>query len=221
MGKRAVHYDDYDGGTEAGGDDCDSQLICGTEGEFEQHHFSRVWSLVTCKRCLRIRAKADERHALDLQARKAAEFDELYGLARANGYTSAVAAILSAGPSKLDHDALPLDRENLRIAAEQAMASTWPPDIAGSGATVSDFIRMASPQTVLALLEESAALYKAADPEWASKLPGVGMLTAYLRGIQIFEGVDQIEAMLSFAVRAANLARPDGKAARYREPSEW
>ncbi|RRW59518.1 hypothetical protein EGJ51_17925 [Pseudomonas fulva] len=220
MGKRAVHYDDYDGGTEAGGDDCDSQLICGTEGEFEQHHFSRVWSLVTCKRCLRIRAKADKRHALDLQARKAAEFDELYGLARANGYTSAAAAILSAGPSKLNHDALPLDRENLRIAAEQAMAFAWPPDIAGGrpDAPSGDFMRMASPRTVLALLEESAALYKAADPKWASKQPGIGMLTAYLRSAQIFEGIDQVEAMLSFAIRAANLASLDDSTPAVRQP---
>ncbi|MCK2122160.1 hypothetical protein [Pseudomonas sp. PNPG3] len=205
MGKRAIHYDGYDGGTEAGGDDSDDQLICGTEGEFEQHHFTPHWDLVTCKRCLRIREKADKRHALDLQARKAEEFDELHALAKAIGYASAAAAILSAGPSKIEHDALPVDRENLRVAAELALVCVWPPE--RLGAPAGDFVRMASPVTVLALLEESAALYKRADPAWAALQPGVGMVTTYLRNAQIFQGVDQIEAMLQFAVRAANLVR--------------
>lgn len=208
MGKRAIHYDEYDGGTEAGADEPE-QVYCGTEGEFEEQHFAKHWGLVTCKRCLRIRAKADKRHALDLQARKAAEFDELHGLAKAHGYSSAAAAILSAGPSKIDHDALPVERENLRIAAEWARACVWPQEVADArlGKSATDFMRMASPETVLALLEESAALYKAADPVWAGLKPGVGMVTTYLRNAQIFQGVDQIEAMLQFAVRAANLVR--------------
>ena len=206
MGKRAIHYDEYDGGTEAGADEPE-QAYCGTEGEFEEQHFAKHCDLVTCKRCLRIREKARKRHALDLQARKAAEFDELHGLAIASGYASAAAAILSAGPSKIDHDALPVDRENLRVAAELALVCVWPPDIAAGrlGAPAGDFVRMASPVAVLALLEESAALYKAADPAWARLKPGVGMVTTYLRNAQIFQGVDQIEAMLQFAVRAANL----------------
>jgi len=51
MSKCAIHYDDWDGGTEADTDHPDT-LMCGTEsGDPEMTHSH---DQVTCKRCLKI-----------------------------------------------------------------------------------------------------------------------------------------------------------------------
>lgn len=51
MSKRAIHYDDFDGGTEAD-QDAPDQLMCGTEsGDPELTQYKER---VTCKRCLKI-----------------------------------------------------------------------------------------------------------------------------------------------------------------------
>lgn len=54
MGKKKVHYDDFDGGTEAdsGGPDT---LMCQTESENPE--LTPYSDQVTCKRCLKILAE--------------------------------------------------------------------------------------------------------------------------------------------------------------------
>ncbi|MNO88514.1 hypothetical protein D3C76_799670 [compost metagenome] len=51
MGKPKVHYDDFDGGTEADTDHPDT-VYCGTEGGDPQ--LTPYRHQVTCKRCLKI-----------------------------------------------------------------------------------------------------------------------------------------------------------------------
>lgn len=51
MSKKAVHYDDFDGGTESDTDHPDT-LMCGTESG--DPVMSTYRTDVTCKRCLKI-----------------------------------------------------------------------------------------------------------------------------------------------------------------------
>lgn len=51
MAKRKIHYDDWNGGTEADTDPPD-QLMCGTESEDPE--LTSYSDRVTCKRCLKI-----------------------------------------------------------------------------------------------------------------------------------------------------------------------
>lgn len=53
MSKRKVHFEHWDGGTEADSEP-PYEVFCGTEGEFEQKHFTRYSDRVTCKRCLKM-----------------------------------------------------------------------------------------------------------------------------------------------------------------------
>lgn len=92
MAKRAIHYDDWDGGTEAG-EDHPEQLFCGTLGEFEEEHFTPYRDQVTCKRCLKIFAnRAAERAAEDIKY-KAELYDEVWARAKAMGFMNVTTAL--------------------------------------------------------------------------------------------------------------------------------
>lgn len=92
MAKRAIHYDDYDGGTEAGHDEPE-QTFCGTEGEFEEHHFTRHRDQVTCKRCLKIFSAQDTERAAEQIRYKAELYDEVWAQAKALGFMNVATAL--------------------------------------------------------------------------------------------------------------------------------
>jgi hypothetical protein len=84
MGKRAIHYEDWQ--PTAYDPDGPDSLFCGTEGEFEQHHFTRYTDQVTCRRCLKIlSAMKGERDAQDIKS-KAGCWDDLNRRAKELGY---------------------------------------------------------------------------------------------------------------------------------------
>lgn len=95
MSKRAVHYDDWDGGTEADTDHPDT-LMCGTE--IEDPELTPYKDRVTCKRCLKIFADDKARIFAEDMQRKAELYDEVWELARSYRYANVTDAIMAAGP---------------------------------------------------------------------------------------------------------------------------
>ncbi len=83
MSKPVLHYDDWDGGTEADTDHPDS-LICGTESG--DPLLTQYKDQVTCKRCLKALADEAARIAAEDMAMKAAKYDELSMRANSFGY---------------------------------------------------------------------------------------------------------------------------------------
>lgn len=78
---RAIHFDpDPD-------DHEQDRVFCGTEGEFERHHFTCRTERVTCKRCLKILARFDARRAAATMKSKAAAWDRMFERANQIGYT--------------------------------------------------------------------------------------------------------------------------------------
>lgn len=75
MSKRAVHLYPWDGGTEAD-QDPPEHVYCGTEGSMEDDQLSGDWRYVTCKRCLKIRAKELAAREADDRDQKVKLFDE-------------------------------------------------------------------------------------------------------------------------------------------------
>ncbi|ADD64997.1 hypothetical protein PAK_P100170c [Pseudomonas phage PAK_P1] len=59
MATRTVHYDEWDGGTEADSEE-PYDVFCGTDGDFEEKNFSRYRNHITCKRCLKLLDKKKE-----------------------------------------------------------------------------------------------------------------------------------------------------------------
>lgn len=90
MSKRAIHYDDWDGGTEADQDHPET-LFCGTDiGDPEM---SPHKDQVTCKRCLKILAAAKAERALEDQKYKADLYDEVWQKARDMGFANVTMAL--------------------------------------------------------------------------------------------------------------------------------
>lgn len=75
---RAIHYEP---------DNDAEQVFCGTDGEFEQHHFTPYTDQVTCKRCLKILTRHDAQRAASTVRSKASAWDSLTGRAKQIGYT--------------------------------------------------------------------------------------------------------------------------------------
>ncbi|MCS4250648.1 hypothetical protein [Pseudomonas sp. BIGb0164] len=90
MSKRAIHYDDWDGGIEADQDHPET-LFCGTDiGDPEM---SPNKDRVTCKRCLKILAAAKADRALEDQKYKADLYDEVWQKARDMGFSNVTMAL--------------------------------------------------------------------------------------------------------------------------------
>lgn len=90
MSKRAIHYDDWDGGTEADQDHPET-LFCGTDiGDPEMSPYK---DRVTCKRCLKILTAAKADRALEDQKYKADLYDEVWQKARDMGFANVTMAL--------------------------------------------------------------------------------------------------------------------------------
>ncbi|PHN32152.1 hypothetical protein [Pseudomonas sp. ICMP 460] len=99
MSKRAIHYDDWDGGTEADQDHPDT-LFCGTNIGDPGMTPYRVKA--TCKRCLKILAAEKPVRLLEGQKYKAELYDEVWQKARDMGFsnvTMALAKLSEPAPS--------------------------------------------------------------------------------------------------------------------------
>ncbi|EKT4504100.1 hypothetical protein QEM14_001728 [Pseudomonas putida] len=92
MSKRAVHMYEWDGGTESD-QDMPDEVLCGTDGEMTDEQLTNDWHYVTCKRCLRIRAKELAAQAIDERDQKAKLFDEAQAITIELGYRNVSTAI--------------------------------------------------------------------------------------------------------------------------------
>jgi hypothetical protein len=80
MVKRAIHY-------EPDADESD-RTFCGTDGEFEQQHFTAWTAMVTCKRCRRILEKIQARRDGAAVKSKSTQWDWLSARSLELGYPS-------------------------------------------------------------------------------------------------------------------------------------
>lgn len=92
MSKRAVHMYEWDGGTEAD-QDPPEDVLCGTDGEMQDEQLASDWQHVTCKRCLRLRAKQLARCAAEERDQKVKQFDEAQAITIEFGYHNISTAI--------------------------------------------------------------------------------------------------------------------------------
>ncbi|WP_047933269.1 hypothetical protein [Pseudomonas putida] len=92
MSKRAVHMYEWDGGTESD-QDMPDEVLCGTDGEMADEQLTNDWQYVTCKRCLRIRAKELAAQAIEERDQKAKLFDEAQAISIELGYRNVSTAI--------------------------------------------------------------------------------------------------------------------------------
>lgn len=90
MSKRVIHYDDWDGGTEADQDHPDT-LFCGTAiGDPEMTPYR---DQITCKRCLKILAAGKAERMLEGQKYKSELYDEVWQKARDMGFANVTMAL--------------------------------------------------------------------------------------------------------------------------------
>lgn len=110
MSKRAIHMYPWDGGTEAD-QDPPEQVWCGTEGAMENEQLTGNWRHVTCKRCLKIRAKEIAARALEERDQKVRLFDEAQAITLKLGHAN-----ISTALKRLirERDELKAERDNLR-----------------------------------------------------------------------------------------------------------
>jgi hypothetical protein len=92
MSKRAVHMYPWDGGTEAD-QDPPEHVWCGTEGAMEDEQLAGDWRHVTCKRCLKIRAKELSARAAEERDQKVRLFDEAQAITLTLGHANISTAI--------------------------------------------------------------------------------------------------------------------------------
>lgn len=92
MSKRAIHLYPWDGGTEAD-QDPPEHVYCGTEGSMEDDQLSGDWRYVTCKRCLKIRAKELATRAAEEREQKVRLFDEAQAITLTQGHANISTAI--------------------------------------------------------------------------------------------------------------------------------
>lgn len=116
MSKRAVHMYEWDGGTEAD-QDPPEDVLCGTDGVMEDEQLASDWRHVTCKRCLKIRAKQLARWAAEERDQKVALFDEAQaitiGLGHRNISTAIKALIRERDQLIVENKLLREDRDGL------------------------------------------------------------------------------------------------------------
>lgn len=109
MSKRAVHMYEWDGGTEAD-QDPPEDVLCGTEGEMQDEQLASDWRHVTCKRCLKLRAKQLARWAAEERDQKLKLFDEAQAITIELGHrnisTAIKALIRERDQLRQDRDAL-------------------------------------------------------------------------------------------------------------------
>lgn len=92
MSKRAIHLYPWDGGTEADQDPPEN-VWCGTEGLMEDEQLTGDWRYVTCKRCLKIRAKELAVKAAEERDQKVRLFDEAQAITLTLGHANISTAI--------------------------------------------------------------------------------------------------------------------------------
>jgi hypothetical protein len=116
MSKRAVHLYPWDGGTEAD-QDPPEHVYCGTEGSMEDEQLTGGWRYVTCKRCLKIRAKELAARAAEEREQKVRLFDEAQAitltLGHANFSTAIKCLIRERNELKTQLDRVRADRDAL------------------------------------------------------------------------------------------------------------
>ncbi|RYG57951.1 MAG: hypothetical protein EON56_01160 [Alphaproteobacteria bacterium] len=92
MRKRAIHLYPWDGGTEAD-QDPPEHVYCGTEGSMEDDQLTGDWRYVTCKRCLKIRAKELAARAAEEREQKVRLFDEAQAITLTQGHANISTAL--------------------------------------------------------------------------------------------------------------------------------
>ena len=116
MSKRAIHMYPWDGGTEADQDPPEN-VWCGTEGLMEDSQLTGDWRYVTCKRCLKIRAKELATRAAEERDQKVRLFDEAQAititLGHANISTAIKRLIRERDQFKAELDQVRADRDGL------------------------------------------------------------------------------------------------------------
>jgi hypothetical protein len=110
MSKRAVHMYPWDGGTEAD-QDPPEHVLCGTEGVMEDEQLIGDWRYVTCKRCLKIRAKELAARTDEERAQKVRLFDEAQAITLKLGHANISTALKCL---IRERDELKAERDNLR-----------------------------------------------------------------------------------------------------------
>lgn len=110
MSKRAIHLYPWDGGTEAD-QDPPEHVYCGTEGSMEDEQLTNDWRYVTCKRCLKVRAKELSTRAAEDLDRKVRLFDEAQAITITLGHANISTAIKCL---IRERDQLRAERDNLR-----------------------------------------------------------------------------------------------------------
>ena len=110
MSKGAVHLYPWDGGTEAD-QDPPEQVYCGTDGSMNDDQLTGDWRYVTCKRCLKIRAKELASQAADERDQKVRLFDEAQAITLTLGHPNILTAIKTL---IRERDQLRAERDNLR-----------------------------------------------------------------------------------------------------------
>jgi hypothetical protein len=110
MSKRAIHLYPWDGGTEAD-QDPPEHVYCGTEGSMEDEQLTNDWRYVTCKRCLKIRAKELAAREADDRDQKVKLFDEAQTITLKLGHLNISTALKCL---IRERDQLIAEREELR-----------------------------------------------------------------------------------------------------------
>lgn len=110
MSRRAIHLYPWDGGTEADQDQPE-QVYCGTEGSMQDEQLTNDWRYVTCKRCLKVRAKELSTRAVEDRDRKVRLFDEAQAITISLGHANISTALKSL---IRERDQLRAERDNLR-----------------------------------------------------------------------------------------------------------
>lgn len=90
MSAPRLHYDDWDGGTEADTDHPET-LFCGTDAG--DPSLTPYCDQVTCKRCLKILAAGKAARLLEAQAQKARLYDDALAIVENLGHENIVTAL--------------------------------------------------------------------------------------------------------------------------------
>lgn len=110
MSKRAIHLYPWNGGTEAD-QDPPEHVYCGTERSMEDEQLTNDWRYVTCKRCLKVRAKELSTRESEDRDRKVRLFEEAQAITTTLGHANISTAIKCL---VRERDQLRVERDNLR-----------------------------------------------------------------------------------------------------------